>query len=124
MTTYRSSKTRDVAIADEFLAEYKPCTFCGVSSPHADLAMYGARCRGCFDAYCTQGRYFPPLAAGERRAAAEALRQALAGGPRPSGRQFIANLQARADSGERLTAGQRGFLESARRQVVLHEDES
>ena len=55
---------------------------------------------------------------------AEALRQALAGGPRPSGRQFIASLQARADSGERLTAGQRGFLESARRQVVLHEDES
>ena len=121
MSTYRSNKSRDVAIADEFLANFSPCTFCGISTPHADLANLGARCRICFEAYCTQGRRFPPLSADMRRAAAEALHQTLASNRRPSGRQFIARLQARHDAGERLTAGQRGFLDATRRQAGAQE---
>ena len=115
MSTYRSNNSRDVAIADEFLSSFRPCTFCGISTPYADLADLGARCRSCFHAFCTQGRHFPPLSPDDRRSAAEALRRALSSNLRPSSRQFVENLQARADAGERLTSGQRGFLEAARR---------
>ena len=117
MSTYRSNKSRDVAIADEFLSSFAPCTFCGVSTLYKDLADLGARCRRCFDAFCTQGRRYPVLSPEDRRNMAEALRKAIGGGLRQDGRQFVAALQARADAGERLTSGQRGFLEAARRQT-------
>ena len=117
MSTYRSNKARDVAIADDFLSSFRPCAFCGASTPYEDLADLGARCKPCFDSFCTQGRRFPALSPEDRKAMAETLRKAIGGGLRQGGRQFVASLQARADSGERLTAGQRGFLEATRRQT-------
>ena len=121
MSTYRSNKVRDVAIADNFLANFRPCTFCGVSTPYEDLAELGARCRPCFDRFCTQCRRYPTLSLEERKAMSETLRKAISGGLRQDGRQFVASLQARADAGERLTAGQRGFLEAVRRQLSVQE---
>jgi len=50
MTTYRSAR-RDLAVADDYLANHAARRFCGHSTPTEDLATYGARCRPCYDAY-------------------------------------------------------------------------
>jgi len=56
MSTYRSAKRDSAAESggppptDTYLA----CSFCGVQTPHADLATFGARCRVCYDRFCNE----------------------------------------------------------------------
>jgi hypothetical protein len=114
-TTYRGSR-RDQRIADEFLDGNMPCSICGAHTSRDDLSTLGARCRPCYELYCSGGRQWPRLTPQDRRAMADRVRAALMGaGSRPSGKQLIAAFQARVDAGETLSPGQRGFLEAARR---------
>jgi hypothetical protein len=56
MSTYRDRTGSEVATRDNKPIPLPlPCTFCGSSTPHATLVKYGARCVGCFEAYCLKG---------------------------------------------------------------------
>ena len=113
MSTYRSAK-RDTAVADEFMAQMLPCSFCGAMSPHSDLAAFGARCANCFRAYCVgNSARSVPLSRSERAEMAASVKSALAGGMRASPRQHLAYLAEKVANGT-ATAGQRGFVEAAR----------
>jgi len=120
-TTYRASR-RDQRIADEFLDGHGPCAFCGNSAPKDELANFGARCRPCYDAYCRGDRLYPQLSPQQRRAMADQVRSALSGRLRISGREHIAQLQARADAGEAMSPGQHGFLQAVRRAAGLPDE--
>lgn len=106
---------RDARVADEYLGAHAACTFCSRQTAKDDLNTYGARCFDCYREYCSQGRYYPPLSRADRAAMASRVRQALGGGLRLPGAQHIAQLQRRADAGEELSPGQRGFLQAVRR---------
>lgn len=41
--------------ADAAVAPPKPCLACGTLTPHATLAVLGARCTPCYRAYCAEG---------------------------------------------------------------------
>ena len=115
MTARTSSSRRDQAIADDFLDGEGVCAFCRGSARKDDLNNFGARCRPCYELYCTGGRVVLPLSAEDRRAMADRVRAALSGRLRLSGTDRIAQLQRRADAGENLSPGQRGFLAAIRR---------
>ena len=106
---------RDAKVADEYLGAHAPCTFCGKQTGKDDLNTYGARCFDCYREYCGQGRHYPSLSRADRAAMARRVREALSGGLRLPGREHIAQLQRRADAGEDLSPGQRGFLQAVRR---------
>lgn len=112
MSTYRNAK-RDVAVANDFLADQLPCAICRSLANHTDLAAYGARCFDCYRAYCGQGRYFPPLSKAERQAMADTVRTALRGGTRPAPREHIAHLAGLVAAGT-ASAGQRAFMAGLR----------
>lgn len=120
-TTYRASR-RDQRIADDFLDGHGPCRFCGASTPKDDLNTFGARCRPCYDEYCRGGQPPVSLTPQQRRDMAAKVRAALGGQLRLSGREHIAQLQRRADAGEGLSAGQRGFLQAVRRASGIVDD--
>ena len=104
---------RDLQIANEYGASQMPCTFCSRQTDVGTLNTYGARCFDCYQEYISQGKHYPALSLQDRRDMGAAVSAALLGGARVPGQQHIANLRARADAGERLTAGQRGFLDAA-----------
>ena len=114
--TYRETR-RDQATASDYLSGYMACSLCNAQTDKADLGMFGARCRACYDDYCRQGRHYPGLTPIARRAMAEQVKRAIGGGLRLSGKDHVAQLQSRAESGERLSAGQRGFLAAVNRQI-------
>ncbi len=58
-STYRSGKSRDQAIADEYLGNFMACSKCGVATEVRTLSNLGAQCERCFDAYCAR---FTPAA--------------------------------------------------------------
>ena len=113
---------RDQQIAAEYHAGHMACSFCGAMTSKDDLSTFGARCRACYDAYCTGGRYFAPLTPQQRRNMGAAVRAALGGQLRLQGREHIAQLQRRADAGESLSPGQRGFLQAVRRASGIVDD--
>ena len=123
MTARTSSSRRDQAIADDFLDGEGVCAFCRGSARKDDLNNFGARCRPCYELYCTGGRVVLPLSAEDRRAMADRVRAALSGRLRLSGPDLIAMLQRRADAGENLSPGQRGFLAAVRRASGRVDDE-
>lgn len=124
MTASTSSSRRDQAIADDFLDGEGVCAFCRGSARKDDLNNFGARCRPCYELYCTGGRVVLPLSAEDRRAMADRVRAALSGRLRLSGPDHIAMLQRRADAGENLSPGQRGFLAAVRRASGRIDDET
>lgn len=105
---------RDVQVADDFHASNMPCTFCRATTSVQDLNTYGARCLDCYTRYCCQDRHYPKVSVEQRRAMADAIKAAVAGGLRLGPREYMRSMKARQEAGERLTAGQRGFLEAAR----------
>lgn len=124
MTARTSNSRRDQAIADDFLDGEGVCAFCRGSARKDDLNNFGARCRPCYELYCTGGRVVLPLSAEDRRAMADRVRAALSGRLRLSGPDHIAMLQRRADAGENLSPGQRGFLAAVRRASGRIDDET
>ena len=124
MTARTSSSRRDQVIADDFLDGEGVCAFCRGSARKDDLNNFGARCRPCYELYCTGGRVVLPLSAEDRRAMADRVRAALSGRLRLSGPDHIAMLQRRADAGENLSPGQRGFLAAVRRASGRLDDET
>ena len=106
---------RDHQIAAEYHAGHMACSFCNTQTPKDELSAFGARCKVCYDEYCGQGRHYPALTPQQRRAMADKVRAALSGRLRLSGTDHIAQLQRRADAGENLSPGQRGFLAAIRR---------
>lgn len=113
MSTYRNAKL-DSAVANDFLAGRMPCTVCRLSTDQAELSGYGARCLGCYQSYCGQGRHYPALSIEQRKASAASLRVVIVGGLRASGWQHIEHLAALERAGQ-ATPGQRGFLAATRR---------
>lgn len=116
MSTYRSSRTADQRIADDFMAGQMACGVCAKLSPKEDLSTYGARCFDCYIAYCRQGRQYPPLSLAQRKEMAGKVRAALAGGLRASPKQHMEHLAELERRGE-ATPGQRGFLAASRRML-------
>lgn len=47
------------AVAGEQEAEDKPCRYCGAMTKHDVLAMHGARCMRCYNAYLTAPQDWP-----------------------------------------------------------------
>lgn len=71
---------RDAEIANDYLANHLPCSFCGEPTERETLVEYGARCGPCFNAYVTRGRPNPPMPTPEqRRAIVGQLTRTLAG---------------------------------------------
>lgn len=114
---------RDQQIAAEYHAGHMACSFCNTQTPKDELSAFGARCKACYDEYCGQGRHYPALTPQQRRAMADKVRAALSGRLRLSGADHIAQLQRRADAGENLSPGQRGFLAAVRRASGRIDDE-
>ena len=105
---------RDAQIADDYNAGNMPCAVCKATTPVQDLNTYGARCFACYMRYCNQDRYCPALSVEKRRAMAGALKSALSGGMKAIPREYMQQMRERQESGERMTAGPRGFLDAAR----------
>ena len=114
---------RDHQIAAEYHAGHMACSFCNTQTPKDELSAFGARCKVCYDEYCGQGRHYPALTPQQRRAMTDKVRAALSGRLRLSGTDHIAQLQRRADAGENLSPGQRGFLAAVRRASGRVDDE-
>lgn len=118
MSTYRNAK-RDVAVADDFLANHQPCRVCGVSTPYDDLADLGSRCRQCYGAFLREGNpgWMPnrPLTPDERSKVIRKARAGLAslGRQNRDPKAWAHALKAREESGEHLTIAQRDAWRSA-----------
>lgn len=128
MSTYRNAK-RDIAIADDFLANHLPCRFCGGSTPRDDLETFGARCRLCYRAYSAEANpaWWPnrELTRDERAAVIRKARQGLAqlGQQHRDPKQWAHALKAREESGEPLTRHQRdAWREALRHNVAAQEN--
>lgn len=98
---------QDRQVADEHLANFAPCTFCGRSDERENISKYGARCGECYASYCrgTSGNAAPKSLA-ERIAVLQKLRGVLAG-TFSDPKAWARKLQAREHGGERLTLVQR-----------------
>lgn len=75
-----------------------PCRWCGVPTSITTLNTLGARCSGCFDAYCNAKQPAPEFMADKR------LGDPLA---------WAKSLKAREESGERLSLAQKQMWRSA-----------
>lgn len=58
MSLARSRETRELAV-DEAQGQPMHCTFCSRMTPHETLRIFGARCLGCYRAYCEAPRTSP-----------------------------------------------------------------
>lgn len=100
---------RDQAIANDYLANNQPCNRCKAPTPVEDLMSYGARCRGCYEAYLAEknpaGWPNRRLTPDERSAARDRGLQALAQlrAMRSDPKAWARDLQRREESGEVLT---------------------
>lgn len=106
---------RDQRIANDYHDGHMACSWCNTMTPKAELAELGARCRPCFDDYCRGGRPTISLTPQQRSTMGARVKAAMAGGKRLAGAEHIAMLQRRADAGEGLSPGVRGFLAAVRR---------
>lgn len=97
MSLSRSREVRESA-ADESLGQPMPCTFCGRITAHETLRALGARCVGCFRAYCETVPQAPQV--GDKR-----------GGPKG----WAWALRSREMAGERLTPPQKSAWRDALR---------
>ena len=105
------SAKRDQAVADDFLAGHSPCRVCNASTSHDELSVFGAQCKGCFNAYCRAAptRNPPPRTRAERTAVLQALRST--GGITGLQAATVARrLRALGAAGHRLTDRQRWVL--------------
>jgi hypothetical protein len=108
MSNYREK--RDQRIADDFHSEHMPCSFCKASTPTSDLAMYGARCRPCYDAYCAQmnppkGRSIGPMTLAQKKALIASL--ASVGKVAQNPKRWAEVLRDKEQGGSYLTRVQR-----------------
>jgi hypothetical protein len=102
---------RDQRVADDFHKDHLPCRWCQASTPVADLAEYGARCRRCYDAYCAEAnprnrRNVGPLTLAEKRAVISAIANVGKGVPRGP-KDWAHRLRERELAGEQLSILQR-----------------
>lgn len=81
-----------------------PCGACGKLTQRVSLSQHGARCLGCFEAYCRETKPFP--AYDKRTGGARAWAHAL---------------KAQEESGDRLTPAQKAMWRSALRPHGLPE---
>lgn len=51
---------------DAFIDKRRPCNACGKSTLIATLSIYGARCFGCYEAYCREPQPMPASRADKR----------------------------------------------------------
>ena len=105
-----SYKTRDQRVADEITADYAPCQKCQKSTLLATLAQYGAQCHPCYEYFCTGGHGVNSLSRADRLALLHNLRSVF---QTSHPRGWVARLQARENSGERLSIAQRTMLRAA-----------
>lgn len=58
--------TTRLPLHDAFIDRRRPCNSCGKSTLIATLSIYGARCFGCYEAYCREPQHMPPSRADKR----------------------------------------------------------
>lgn len=116
MSSYRSA-VRDQRIADDFTKTQAACTHCARLADVEALNTYGARCFDCYCSFCAQGRHYQSLSWEDRKAMAQRVRDALAGGLRAPPREHMAHLAALESAGK-ATIGQRWFLAASRRPMA------
>lgn len=101
---------KDKRMADDFLSEHMPCSFCQASTPTSDLATYGARCRPCYDRYCAEanprnGKSIGPLTLAQKRALIKAGESFGTSPQNP--KRWAETLRDREPGGSYLTRVQR-----------------
>ena len=57
--SFNSIRSAPKVEAGETIPEPKPCLYCGAMTAHAVLAMHGARCMRCYNAYLTARQDWP-----------------------------------------------------------------
>lgn len=119
---------RDQAIANDYLANNQPCNRCKAPTPVEDLMSYGARCRGCYEAYLAEknpaGWPSRPLTPDERMAVRDRGTKALRmlAEMRTDPKRWARVLQEREESGEVLTTIQsQAWKEALKPRIELEE---
>ena len=105
MTTYKS-RTRDEAVADNYLATQMACKWCTKLTDTTELTTYGARCWACYSAYCREGQapQYAQLTRDDKRAILEKLRSI---GMPKNPKAWAYSLKEREEAGEVLSSVQR-----------------
>jgi uncharacterized membrane protein len=101
----------DRRVADDFLDGHLPCRWCQATTPKADLATYGARCRRCYEAYCAEANprnrvAVGPMTLAEKQAVIRSIANIGKGGVRGP-KDWAHRLCSREQAGERLSPAQR-----------------
>lgn len=103
VTTYRKRAGYPEADADadaKKVGAPMPCTFCNDMTAHETLLTLGARCVGCYRAYCEQQSSHPDV--GDKR-------DSYGGGPKA----WAYRLREREQQGDRLSGAQRAMWREA-----------
>lgn len=116
-TAYRSAR-RDAAIVEDALSTLGPCNRCGSNGFRDDLALFGAMCRPCFDAYKADAnpRWWPnrELTADERASVIRRVKQRLQKlGDRAPSKDWAARLRQQEAAGQHLSPTQRRMWREA-----------
>jgi hypothetical protein len=120
-----SSRAKDRAIADEANGDYCPCGVCGTATLATTLSQYGARCFPCYERYCfgDAGAPIRVLTAREKRDIVLRLRDVLTQMQRRNPRAWIAKLEQREASGEKLSEAQMFCLRQVRQLAPVGDSE-
>lgn len=115
-----SSKRRDAAIADDYLANHLACRTCKGMAPREDLSRYGAQCEPCHTRQCSDAapRWMPnrPLTSDEQAKLRARIRNGLkrlVGQQRDNPKAWAHRLAERASEGEQLSRVQREAMQEA-----------
>jgi hypothetical protein len=108
MSIFKTHKL-DQAVANDYLQQNQPCNRCNGSTQVEDLMSFGARCRGCYEAYLAEAnppgwpnrKLTPDERAVARHRGIQALEQLRA--MRTDPKAWARNLQQREEAGEVLT---------------------
>lgn len=127
MSIFKNPK-RDQAIADDYLATTQPCNRCKAPTPTEDLMSFGAKCRGCYEAYLAEKnpagwpnrRLTPDERSAVRHRGLQALAQLRA--MRSDPKAWARDLQRREEAGEVLTPIQsQSWKEALKPRIELEE---
>lgn len=111
--SYRN-KSRDAAIADDYLVNFIACPVCNVHTDREQIMEIG-RCRSCYTRYCNEINSAPmPRTAEERKAVMQRVKDVLSAPVVGVGNAQAAlvakRLRAWEGVGKQLTEGQRWVL--------------
>jgi hypothetical protein len=106
MSTYRNTR-RDVAIADDYLANHLPCRRCNSLTDWDTLSNLGALCHECHQAWCAEANPVPMvrLSPSQRLATLRKLRDSI-NTPRDP-KAWAWSLRDREHRGENLSKAQK-----------------